>query len=219
MPVTYIDRIAALSACPPALEWLRAESYPDLATTWAACPRGDWMLWLAGRLVGPPGHSSRAPLVLAAAACAELALVHVPANEERPRRAIEAARAWTRGEATLKEVRRAASAASSAAITLSTAPTAAAARVGYAACYVGGIVTSSDICYPDTVATFAAVSAEVAAEAAAATADAATSVLAADVAASAAATLAATTTALLNTTLSRCADIVRGYYPTPPTLE
>jgi len=61
--------------------------------------RGDWALeWLVKQ-----GVDHRA-VVLAACECARLALVHVPDGEERPRKAIEAAEAWARGEATLDEV-------------------------------------------------------------------------------------------------------------------
>ena len=95
-PLPYIDRIADLGACSEALDWLRAERHPDLATAWAVCPCGDWMLWLAGRLAGPPGHPSRVLLVLAACDCAEPALEHVPEGEHRPRIAIETARRWVR---------------------------------------------------------------------------------------------------------------------------
>ena len=127
----YIKRIVELGACSDALEWLLTEFPPSLATAWAACQRGDWMLWLAGHVVGPPGDSSRIPLVLAACDCAEPALVHVPAWEDRPRLAIDTARRWARGEATLDDVRTAALNASIAyAVTSYSAPcTAAAAAV------------------------------------------------------------------------------------------
>jgi hypothetical protein len=55
----------------------------------------------------------RKVIVSAACDCAELALVHVSADEDRPRIAIETARRWVRGEATLKEVRAAAAASTS----------------------------------------------------------------------------------------------------------
>ena len=42
----YIERIADMEACAPALSWLRSEQYPTLQAAWDACPRGDWMLWL-----------------------------------------------------------------------------------------------------------------------------------------------------------------------------
>lgn len=94
-------------ACPEAREWCRTQ--PDYPTAWETCPRGDWLLWLAER-----SDVNRRLLVLAACDCARLSLRYVPAGETRPLRAIEAAEAWTRGEATLEEVRIAVDAAYSA---------------------------------------------------------------------------------------------------------
>ena len=91
-----------------ALAWARATPGEPEAL-WTACPRGDWLLWLAGTA----GVDRRA-VVNAACACAREALVHVPDGEDRPRLAIEAAEAWTRGGATLKAVRRAVRAAGTA---------------------------------------------------------------------------------------------------------
>lgn len=163
-----------LDACREAIDWARAQS--DEATAWRACERGDWMLWLLGKLSGKPGGEGRKRLVLACCDCAELVLAHVPAGEERPRKAIETARSWARGEgATLDDVRRAADAA-----------------------------------YPAYPAYAAA-----AADAAAAAADAA---VYAAYPADAAGAAAAAAAAARESTLSRCADIVRTHYPEPPEL-
>ncbi|KKK78850.1 hypothetical protein LCGC14_2839430, partial [marine sediment metagenome] len=67
-------------------------------------------LWAAEKV-----SVDRKLLVAAACDCAELAFPYVPSGEDRPRIAIETARKWIRGEATLKEVRAAAYAASDAA--------------------------------------------------------------------------------------------------------
>lgn len=101
-------------ACREAVEWCQTQ--PDLATAWRVCKRGDWMLWLAGRR-----QVDRRTLVLAACDCAELALIHVLAGEDRPRIAIETARAWARGEATIEQVRAAAYAATRAAASAASA--------------------------------------------------------------------------------------------------
>lgn len=53
MALDYIDRIADLGACGPALGWLRSEQYPTLQEAWDACPRGDWMLWLLSTVSDP----------------------------------------------------------------------------------------------------------------------------------------------------------------------
>jgi len=117
-------------ACRPALEWLQART---LAEAWEQSERGDWLLWLAAK-----AGVDRRRLVLAACACARLALVHVPPGEERPRVAIETAEAWCRGEATIEEVRKAsrnADAAYAAYVAADAAADAAAADAAYAAAY------------------------------------------------------------------------------------
>jgi len=78
-----------------------------LQEAWETCHRGDWMLWAAEKV-----SVDRKLLVAAACDCAELALPYVPSDEDRPRIAIETARKWLRGEATLEEVRAAAYASS-----------------------------------------------------------------------------------------------------------
>ena len=77
----YIERIDALGACQAALDWLRAERHPTIEAAWAACPRGDWMLWLAEQAApSAPWSDGRRPIVAAAAswkktqsACADIA--------------------------------------------------------------------------------------------------------------------------------------------------
>jgi hypothetical protein len=100
-----------MDACDPALEWVADR--PDLApdALWRECSRGDWLLWLAARV-----GIDRRLIVGAACDCAEPALKHVPDGEDRPRLAIETARAWCRGEAGLEEVRVAADDAEAAAL-------------------------------------------------------------------------------------------------------
>ena len=109
------DLLVKLNACRDAQQW--SEKYPDLQTAWSACERGDWMLWLCGRLAGPPESASRKKLVLAACACARLALPHTLAGETRPIKTIETAEAWANGAegVTLDMVRTTADAAYAAA--------------------------------------------------------------------------------------------------------
>ena len=99
-----------LRACAEAREWAKGKS---LAEVWAECNRADWLCWLTGRMEGKAGWPTRKQIVLAACDCAELALPFVKKGEERPRKAIETARAWVRGEASIDEVRTAAAAAAS----------------------------------------------------------------------------------------------------------
>jgi hypothetical protein len=119
-------RIRALGACSEAIAWLEAQD-GSLYDAWRRCERGDWLLWLAARV-----GVDRRLVVLAACDCAEPALVHVPAGEDRPRVAIETARRWAAGEATLEEVRSAAAYAARAARAARAADAADAADAAYA---------------------------------------------------------------------------------------
>jgi hypothetical protein len=88
--MTWRDRILALYPCTEAREWLA--TVPDDWTAeqaWCECKRGDWMLWIAGRL-----GVDRVVLVRVACAVARSVLHLVPPGEERPRLALEAAEAW-----------------------------------------------------------------------------------------------------------------------------
>jgi hypothetical protein len=61
------------------------------------------MLWLLAKMEGEDGWPDRKVIVLAACDCAELALKYVPEGENRPRKAIETARKWAPGKATLED--------------------------------------------------------------------------------------------------------------------
>ena len=90
-----------LGACRQGLAF--APQFPTLQAAWAACERPDWMLWYLGAV-----GTDRKVLVLCACDCARLALpiyeTRYP-DDPRPRKAIETAEAWARGEATLERVR------------------------------------------------------------------------------------------------------------------
>jgi len=104
----WIKPLNEMGACSAALEW--CEGYESLVEAWAECKRGDWMLWLLGRLSGRPESASRKRLVLTACQCVRLSLGYVTKGELRPLRAIEIAEAWAKGEGniTLADVRNAA---------------------------------------------------------------------------------------------------------------
>ena len=89
-------------ACEEAVTWAEGKTF---AEAWKSCQRGDWMLWLCGKMSGEKSWPTRREVVLAACACAETALKYVPKGEDRPRLAIETARRWADGKATLQEVR------------------------------------------------------------------------------------------------------------------
>ena len=112
-------------ACSEARESAKGK---DLETVWATCERGDWMLWLLGKMCETKGWPDRKQLVLSCCACAAKALKYVPKGENHPREAIRIARLWVRGKATIEEVRQAYAASASAA-----SPAAAYAAAAYAA--------------------------------------------------------------------------------------
>jgi len=183
-----IKKLKELDSCSSAMVWVKDQTNPQQA--WNTCERGDWMLWLLDKLSGGSRSKSRKLLVLTACECARLSLKYVPKGEGRPLKAIETAEAWTKGKATLEQVRNAADAA-------------AAADAAYAA-YAA---------YAD--AAYAAYAAAAAAYAAAYTADAAYAAYAAADAADADADAADAAYARKNT-LKQCADIVRKHYPIQP---
>ena len=107
----WIKPLEKMGACEEAIKW--CGDYDTLGEAWLKCKRGDWMLWLLGRLSDEPESDSRKKLVLTACRCARLALPHVKVGELRPLKAIETTERWAMGEdgITLDDVRTAASAA------------------------------------------------------------------------------------------------------------
>ena len=95
---TFLRTLSRLGACQEAMKWCR-KTKGTPGQLWAKCPNARWMFWLLGAL-----YYDRKAIVLAACDCARLALVHVPAGEERPLRCIETTEAWARGEATIEQV-------------------------------------------------------------------------------------------------------------------
>ena len=77
------------------LEWARGEN--DWKRALAERPQRDWLFWLAGALMRH-GHLRAETLATTACACARHVLHFVPASEDRPRLALEAAEQWARGE-------------------------------------------------------------------------------------------------------------------------
>ena len=98
----FMQLLRKLRACEEARTWAKGK---DLHEVWTSCDCADWLLWLAGRMADEPGWPTRKQIVLAACACAETALRYVKPGEDRPRIAIETARAWVRGEASIEDVR------------------------------------------------------------------------------------------------------------------
>ncbi len=61
----FSEKLNEMDACSEAVEWVGKRG---VKTAWRDCKRGDWMLWLAGRL-----DIDRNLLVLAACDCAAAA--------------------------------------------------------------------------------------------------------------------------------------------------
>lgn len=138
----WTNALVALDACDDAVAWARTQ--PDYATAWATCERGDWMLWVAGRLAAKPGTKSRKRLVAAALDCAKLAWPYVREHDRRVvRRCYRITARYLRGEATLAEVQDAADDAVSYAV--SYAAYAASAAVSYASAAVS--YAAADVSY------------------------------------------------------------------------
>jgi len=131
----WTDSLNVLRACDQAVAWCLTQ--PDLETAWQTCERGDWMLWLAGRLSGPVGDPRRILLAIAAADCAQ------PAVDAMREGAVKAAsveclrvtRAWADGAASLDDVRMARRSAAAAAYAAYAAAAAYAADAADAAAY------------------------------------------------------------------------------------
>ena len=102
---TPINHLSEISACDSAVAWVKSTKCRSLESAWKKCERGDWMLWYAGKKAGPEGDEKRKKLVLAACACARLALPiwekRYP-DDKRVRDCIETAEKWARNEATLE---------------------------------------------------------------------------------------------------------------------
>ena len=109
-------QLKAIGACEEAVIW--AKDYDSLGNAWKACERGDWMLWLVGKMQGKKGWPTRQEIVLVACDCAELVLPIFEKkypDDKRVRNCIEVTRNWANGKATIDEVRSARYAAAAAA--------------------------------------------------------------------------------------------------------
>ena len=116
--MNWTDDLRRLGACGGAIEW--ASTQPDLATAWANCKRGDWMLWLVAKASpSKPMSEERKPLVKAA--CDFMEEIALPVFErqcpgdQRARAAVDLVRRWLAVEkVTATEMKGVAAAASDA---------------------------------------------------------------------------------------------------------
>ena len=136
MPLS--DRIEHLSPCSEGVEYLNTfDTWEDF---WQKCNRGDWMLWLCGKLAGEPMSDSRRPLALAACECARLSLPYLsPRSRKNSTKLIRLVETWaTNNTVTRQHLLDAATAAytadvADAAYAAAAAAAAVAADVAYAA--------------------------------------------------------------------------------------
>ena len=200
-----IQQLEKLGACQEAIDWLKNGNFKTFQEAWDKCERGDWMLWLLGKLCGSPRTKSRKKLALCSCDCAWLVRKYATGKTKKPfYNAIKTTRSLANGkETTVQEVRDAA-------------------HVAYAA----GNVVAYAVAYAATdAAAHASNAAAYAAGAAAHAADVATLAVyadnATDVAALAvcAANAADSTTDIRTQTLKQCADIARKHYPVAPKIE
>jgi len=124
--------LRTLHACPGAREWADGK---DLRTIWTTCERGDWLLWLLRKMVGTKGWPELPQVISACCDCADLARLYIKDDVVLATfdHCQKTTRKWTRGEATISEVRAAADVAYAAAYAADAAVTAAAAAAAAAA--------------------------------------------------------------------------------------
>jgi hypothetical protein len=110
------EKISHFYPCTSAKIFLEKFQEGEEQKTWNKCERGDWMLWLLGKLAGPPNSESRKRLVKAALACARLApAIENPKSEQTRQTCLKTTNDYLDGTASLEDVKAAANAAYAAA--------------------------------------------------------------------------------------------------------
>ena len=118
-----IEKLKSLSPCSEAIDWFSEQQTPEQA--WRDCQRGDWMLWLVGKVSGNPGSDTRRKMIFCCCECARLSAK----VKHGILRAIETVERWAKGDTTIELQ----DAAASAAYGNSAAAATAAAYAAYAA--------------------------------------------------------------------------------------
>lgn len=98
---TLLRTLCKLGACDDSIEWIKSTDFKTAQEIWDNCPRGDWMLWLAGRCPSV----ERKTLVRCAVACARPALKYT--TDPRVAACLDTVDRWLEDEATIEEVREA----------------------------------------------------------------------------------------------------------------
>jgi hypothetical protein len=154
---TFRSRLIELRACRSAIRWLDEEGISTIEEAWDKCSRGDWLLWLAARVGCNEDRHKK--IVKIATEIARQVLKYIPAEEERPRIAIEKTERWLDGKEKIENVITASDAAYAAATAHAHAADAAAA----AAASVYASSSASDAAYAAAYADAAAYAAAAAA--------------------------------------------------------
>ena len=82
-----LSRLRKINACSEAVDWVDGM---DFKKAWETCERADWMLWYMCKTE----MGTKRERIHIVCDCAATALKHVPKGEDRPRKAIEAARRY-----------------------------------------------------------------------------------------------------------------------------
>ncbi len=110
----FMQLLNSIKACKEARRWAEGK---DFKTVWETCERGDWLLWLCGRMADKENWPTPKQVVLSACDVAETALKFVPNDEKRPAECILIVRAWANDKATLEQVEKARRASAASAYT------------------------------------------------------------------------------------------------------
>jgi len=114
--MNLFEKISSFRPCDKAKTFLEKYQEGEEQKAWDECERGDWMLWLLGKLAGPPDSVSRKRLVKAALACARLApAIENPEFEQIRQTCLKTVNDYLDGTASLEDVKAAANAAYAAA--------------------------------------------------------------------------------------------------------
>ena len=139
----HVDYLESLNACKKAIDY--AAGFATLQSSWDACARGDWMLWLIGRTIDRTNETELRKITLAKARCAKL-VIHLM-KDERSRNAVEVAEQFGLGNATRQELDAAASASANANAYAAAAAAAANASASAAAYAASANANAADAAY------------------------------------------------------------------------
>ncbi|HEY5057001.1 MAG TPA: hypothetical protein VII58_12630 [Acidobacteriaceae bacterium] len=134
----FSELLRSHHACSEASEWAKGK---DLAEVWHTCHRGDWMLWLLGRMTDRPGWLTRKEVCAIVCDVVEPSLRYVRPGEMRPQACLDTVRGWIAGTHTLEQVRKARRAADAYAYA-----DAAAAAAAYSTTRTRSLLQSANIC-------------------------------------------------------------------------